>query len=49
MPSGYVADWWVLDAHGHRVVAQEFCDGCTARQRSRVARQVQTITFPASP
>jgi hypothetical protein len=45
MPPGYVADWWVLNAHGHRVVAQEFCDSCTAHQRHRVARQVQNIFF----
>jgi hypothetical protein len=45
MPPGYVSDWWVLGTHGHRVVAQEFCDGCTAEQRNRVARQVQNIVF----
>jgi len=46
MPPGYVADWWILNVHGHRVVAQEICDGCTAEQRNRVARQVKTMTFP---
>jgi hypothetical protein len=49
MPPGYVADWWILGVHGHRVVAQEFCDGCTADQRELVARQVQNMTFPRTP
>jgi hypothetical protein len=49
MPSGYVADWWVLDAHGHRVVAQEFCDGCTAKERGQVSQQVRHITFRSTP
>jgi hypothetical protein len=46
MPPGYAGDWWILDVHGHRVVAQQLCDGCTAAQRERVARQVEHITFP---
>jgi hypothetical protein len=45
MPPGYVGDWWILDVGGQRVVAQQLCDGCTASDRSRLARQVQGISF----
>jgi hypothetical protein len=46
VPPGYVGDWWILDVHGQRVVAQQLCDRCTADQRDLTARQVRSITFP---
>ncbi len=41
----YLGRWWVLEVEGRRVVVQQNCWGCSARQFEAAVPTPQTITF----